>query len=128
LSADPAYHALRIANTFAHTKSFSEPSGYRDFDSQQHFSKALFVILQTNLPSLTVQQHDFTSLPVSVQTIFFAEAAKPIGAIRKPAATNAKIACFILVTSFLSFIQPRETEVAGKESLLYAIPKRGLWQ
>jgi hypothetical protein len=66
----------------------------------------LFVILQTNLPSLIVQQHDFTSLPVSVQTIFFAEAAKPIGANRKAAATNAKIPCFILLTSFVFTVQP----------------------
>jgi hypothetical protein len=75
----------------------------------------LFVILQTNLPSFTVQQHDFTSLPVSVHTIFFAEAAKPIGVTRKAAATNVNIACFISVSSLGLSILLTLPEVAPKK-------------
>ena len=64
------------------------------FDSQQHLSNALFVNLHTNWPSLTVQQHDLTSLPVSLQTIFLPEAANP-GATKRAAANNPKMADFM---------------------------------
>lgn len=65
------------------------------FDSQQHLSYALFVNLHTNCPFLTEQQQDFTSLPVSLQIIFLAEAANPVGTVRRAAANKPRMACFI---------------------------------
>jgi len=52
----------------------------------------LLVILQTNLPPLTEQQQDFTSLPVSEQIIF---APKAAGSAKSTVAATAKNALFI---------------------------------
>ena len=50
------------------------PDSLTYLDSQQHFSCIFPLILHTNLPSFTEQQHDLTSFPLSVQTIFAANA------------------------------------------------------
>jgi hypothetical protein len=54
-----------------------------------------------------VQQHDFTSLPVSVHIIFLSEPANP-GAANSAAANNPKMACFIFITFLLSEYTHRE--------------------
>lgn len=83
---------LRSANPSGETGKTLVTS-YLDSDSQQHLSIVFLDSLQKNLPSLISQQQVFTSLSVSLQTIF--EAANPVGAASRAAANNPNIAFFI---------------------------------
>jgi hypothetical protein len=75
----------------------------------------LLVILQTNLPPLTEQQQDFTSLPVSEQIIFVPKA----GSAKSAVAATAKNALFIYRGYWKAShsSMPRSTQDCGDQLL-----------